>query len=359
MSRESAPQEDSPQPARALTIAVDAMGGYQAPAELIEAVAASSLKGGGVYFMLVGDEEIISSALNQLNHNPERVSISHAADFIGQNEPAQAAYAQKPDNSISKACELVASGQADAVVSAGSPVAATLAAQQHLKLLPGIQRAALAAVYPSPRAQGQSQDPFSLILDVGASWDADAQDLVGFALMGAAYARTVSLNERPKIGLLSASREPQVGPLPVVQAHQALLNVPGIDFIGNIEGHDIPKGRADVIVCDGYAGDLALKILEGVGEAAWALAKSAYEESFIYRQGLRLLAGGIKKLRPLIDFEEYGGAPLLGVDHVMILAHPRSQRRAIENAIRLAIKTTRQDLPLKLEQAIAQLNALE
>lgn len=337
-----------------LTLAIDAMGGYQAPAEVIGAVAAASLVGDpGVYFTLVGHEAILTSALNQLNHNPERITLAHAEEVIELGEPARAAFERKPDCSISVACELVARGQADVVISAGNPGAAILAAQRHFTLLPGVRRAALASVYPTPHGHGERDNRFSLILDVGASLEATGKDLVDFAIMGSAYARQISGNIKPKVALLSISREANVGPAAIVEAHAALTQLEGIEFLGNIEGHDIPKGFADVIVCEGYVGDVALKILEGVGETAMELARAAYDESFIYRQGLRLLSGGIKKLRQLIDFEEYGGAPLLGCEQLMILAHPRSGRRALDNAIRLAIKTTRQELPGYMAQMLA------
>lgn len=337
-----------------LTLAIDAMGGYQAPAEVVAAVAAASLVGRpGVFFTLVGDEAILTSALNQLNHNPERITLAHAEGVIELGEPAMAAFDRKPQCSIAVACELVAQGQADVVISAGHPGAAILAAQRHFTLLPGVRRAALASVYPTPHGHGEHDDRFSLILDVGASLEATGQDLVDFAIMGAAYARQITENLKPKVALLSISREANVGPAAIVEAHAALTKLEGIEFLGNIEGHDIPRGLADVIVCEGYVGDVAIKLLEGIGETAMELARSAYEESFIYRQGLRLLSGGIKKLRQLIDFEEYGGAPLLGCQQLMILAHPRSGRRALDNAIKLGIKTTRQDLSGYMAQALA------
>lgn len=340
-----------------ITIAIDAMGGYHRE-ELLAAVAAASNRPDEhserpVFFILVGDELQLAEELATISHNPERLSVVHAPHAVGMGESAAAAMRHKPHNSVALASKLVADGDADAVISAGHPGLAVLSAHEHFALLPGVGRAALAAVYPTPRQRGEKNDPFSLLLDVGASIHASADDLVDFARMGAAYARVVSRNASPRVALLSNSREGAVGPRSVVAAHRRLLELEDINFIGNIEGHDIPRGHADVIVCEGFVGDVTIKILEGVGEAAFELARSAYERKFVYRQGLRLLSGGLKKIKRLIDFEEYGGAPLLGFEQLMILAHPRSGQRAIDNALRLAIRNVREDLVGQLTVAVA------
>jgi glycerol-3-phosphate acyltransferase PlsX len=323
-------------------IAVDALGGYTRGAA-IDAVATASREHSGapVYFTLVGDEVEITRMLHERSHNPERIQVVHAPRVATLGLPIKASGDELDELSIAVACQLVADGYADAIVSAGHPGAAILGARRHFTLLEGIERAALAAVYPTPRLRGAEDDPFSLILDVGASVNASAQDLVGFARLGSDYARKVSRNPSPRVALLSNSREPGVGPDEVIAAHAALRERDDINFIGNIEGHAIPSGAADVIVCSGFVGDVALKILEGIGDAAVELARSAYERKFVYRQGLRLLSGGLSKLKRIMDFEEYGGAPLLGFEQLMILSHPRSQERAIGNAIKLAIKNVR------------------
>ncbi|MEC9441516.1 MAG: phosphate acyltransferase PlsX [Myxococcota bacterium] len=343
------------------TIAVDAMGGYH-PDAVLAAVAEASMfrdehSEQPVFFSLVGDERTLTSKLSGLSHNPERINVVHAPDHVGMAESPQRAFENHPLNATTVACELVAQGHADAVVSAGNPGLAVLSAREHFTLIEGIKRAALASVYPTPRRRGENQDRFSLLLDVGASIHASPEELVSFAIMGSSYARIVSRNENPRVALLSNSREGAMGPTSVVKAHALLQERRDINFIGNIEGHDIPHGNADVIVCEGFVGDVVIKILEGVGEAAMELARSAYERKFVYRQGLRLLSGGLKKIKQVIDFEEYGGAPLLGYEHLMILAHPRSQQRAIHNALRLTIKSAREelagDMRARLEQGSA------
>ena len=358
--REAQPEARSPD--EPITIAVDAMGGYHAPKEVVAAVAHLSKHapaGPSVYFSLVGDEAELTELLLSTSHNPERIHICHAPTAIGMGEPARSATADKPDSSISEACRLCADGLADAVVTAGNPGAAILTAVHRFERLPGVRRAALASVYPTPRERGEQKDPFSLILDVGASLRADAGDLVNFALMGSAYAQVVSGNARPRVALLSNSRESTIGIEPVREAYDRLREQEGVHFYGNIEGHDIPRGLVDVIVCEGFVGDVTIKILEGVSEAAFDLARSAYREKFAWKMGLKLLSGGLSRIKQLTDFEEYGGAPLLGIDRILIVAHPRSERRAIENAIKLAIKNVRADLPDVIARVLSQADGSE
>lgn len=336
-----------------ITIAVDAMGGYHAPDEIVAAVAQASLyRDGGapVYFALVGDEYRISEALFELSHNSERIQIYHAPTVVGMSERPQQAVEERRDSSILRACDLVAAGEADGVVTAGHPGVAVLAALERFALLEGTRKAALASVYPTPRVRGAQEDPFSLILDVGASLRASAEDLLSFGLMGTAYARIVSRNAAPKVALLSNSRESNLGPEEVVGAYKLFSTNQRLNFYGNIEGQEIPRGLVDVVVCEGFAGDIAIKILEGVNEAAYDLARSAYHHKPAWRMGLRILGGGIRQLKQLTDFDEYAGAPLLGLDQVVILCHPRSGWQAVGNALKLAIKTIRADLP----QAVAE-----
>lgn len=340
-----------------ITLAIDAMGGYHAPDEVVRAVAAASLRTDDkstVYFALVGDETELNDRLFELDHNSERIQIYHAPTEVGMSERPRRAIDDRPDASILEATRLVADGEADALISSGNPGAAMLSSLQHFELVDGARRAALASVYPTPRLRGEEEDPFSLILDVGATLRADAEDLLTFGLMGSGYARIVSRNEEPKVALLSTSRESTLGPEEVVAAYDLLSHHDAVNFYGNIEGHEIPRGLADVVVCEGFAGDVAIKILEGVSEAAFDLARSAYHSRLAWRMGLKLLGGGLKQLKELTDFEEYGGAPVLGVDHVVILCHPRSGQKAIGNALKLAIKNVRANLPHALAEELSK-----
>ncbi|MGM0559158.1 MAG: phosphate acyltransferase PlsX [Myxococcota bacterium] len=353
MSEESNPESRDNQ--RRLTVAVDAMGGYHAPTAAVDAVARLSRRdpvGAPVYFLLVGDEAELTEHLMSVSHNPERIQVCHAPTHVAMGEPAALAVSEKPDTSIARACQLAADGAADAIVSAGNPGAAVRLASEMFDELPGVENTALASVYPTPRERGGERDPFSLLLDVGATLRADADDLVNFALMGSAYANVVSRNEKPRVALLSNSRESTVGIEAVTEAYEQLRGHPDIHFYGNIEGHEIPRGLADVIVCEGFVGNVTIKMLEGVSEAAVELARSAYKRKFMWKMGLKMLSGGLNRLKQLTDFEEYGGAPLLGIDGVMIIAHPRSRARALENAVKLAVKNLRADMPRIIGDAL-------
>src|SRR5687768_13880793 len=226
-------------------IVVDAMGGDHAPDEIVKGAAEASLALRDAELILVGDAARIGRILVQVRHDGGRVRVQHAGQVIEMDEKPGEALAAKPDSSIAVAAELVASGEGDALVSAGNTGACVLACARRWKLLPGVRRAALAAVYPTELRRGQKNDPFSLILDVGATIEANADDLVAFALMGALYAKVISKNARPRVALLSNGTEAGKGPRSIVEAHGLLLAATDINFIGNIEGLDIPRGVAD------------------------------------------------------------------------------------------------------------------
>lgn len=338
----------------AIRLAVDAMGGYEAPEEVVAAVADASTERhptDPVYFTLVGNESALTRRLLDYGHNPERIRIQHAPASVHPREPARTALASEP-TSIELACELVADGRADAVVTAGHPGAAVLTGKRLFERVEGVRRTALCAVYPTPRERTPQGDRLNLLLDVGASHSADARDLHNFAAMGSAYASFVSDLESPRIALLSTSPETGRGPAPVAEAADLIAGDPNLRFHGNYEGHDIPGGEADVVVCNGYVGNVTIKLLEGVAESAFDMARAAYRERFLWRIGLRLLSGGLTRLKKITDFEEYGGAPVLGLKRVMIVAHARSRRKAIGNALRLAIKNVKTSLPRRIGEIL-------
>lgn len=329
---------------RTVTIAFDVMGSDHGPGEVVKGAAQLSLEAPWIHALLVGDADQINEALAETRHNGERVAVHHASEFVGMDEKPGEALAKKSDASICVAAKLVADGEADALVSAGNTGAGILACSRSFKLIPGVRRAALAAVYPTRQTHGAKQDPFTLILDVGATVDASADDLVAFAVMGAAYAKIISKNPEPQVALLSNGAEASKGPPRVVEAHARLRQMKNIKFIGNVEGVDIPKGTADVIACDGFVGNVSLKMLEGVAETVTELAQYAYKESLRWRAGLAMLSSGIEKIKTITDWEQYGGAPVLGFDHVFIKAHGRSKSRAIANAGKVAAKAVTSDL---------------
>lgn len=326
------------------TIALDAMGGDFAPEEVVRGAARLSLEA-DVDVLLVGQADRVSAILGEISHNPERIAVHHAPDFVGMGEEPGPALQRKPDASICVAARLVADGAADALVTAGNTGAAVLAAARSFKLVPGVRRAALAAVYPTEMRRGAKEDPFSLILDVGATLDATADDLVAFAVMGSAYAGIISKNDRPRVALLSNGTEEAKGLPAIVEAHRRLRQMPGIEFIGNVEGLDIPRGTADVVVTGGFVGNVVLKMLEGVAETVVGLARYAYHSRLTWRAGLFMLSGGIRRLKAITDWEQYGGAPILGFDRIVIKAHGRSKERAIVNAGKVAARAVKARIP--------------
>lgn len=339
-------------PSRPVSIAFDVMGSDHGPAEVVRGAVALTLGHEDLHAVLVGDRQAIDEALAQVRYNAERVAVHHAPDFVAMDEKPSAALEAKPDASVLLAARLVRDGEADALVSAGNTGAGVLACAKHFGLIPGVRRAALATVYPTAATHGQKNDPFSLILDVGATVDASADDLVAFAVMGAAYARIISKNLDPTVALLSNGTESSKGPPRVVEANAVLGKLPGMRFIGNVEGVDIPKGTADVIVCDGFVGNVCLKMLEGVSETVMELAKYAYKEKLLWRAGLAMLSGGIERIKEVTDWEQYGGAPILGFDHLFIKAHGRSKARAITNAGKVAAKAVANDLARAIQDAL-------
>lgn len=334
-------------------IVVDAMGGDHAPEEIVAGAAEASLSLRGAELILVGDAGALGRLLPQLRHDGSRVRVHHADTWVRMDEKPAEALAAKPDSSIAVAAEMIAEGHGDALVSAGNTGASVLACARAWKLIPGVRRAALAAVYPTELRRGEKDDPFSLLLDVGATIEATAEDLVAFAIMGAAYAEVVSKNQRPRVALLSNGTEAGKGPAEVVRAHQLLMDSTGLNFIGNVEGLDIPRGVADVVVCSGFVGNVVIKMLEGVSQTVVSLARYAYKEKLLWRAALAMLSGGIQRLKSITDWEQYGGAPLLGFENLFIKAHGRSKARAIGNAIRVANKALSADLCGMMTTALA------
>ncbi len=337
-----------------VTVALDAMGGDGGPEVAVAGAARLSTEDRPVKVLLVGEPDRIDAVLAEHRHDPAWLQVVPAGPAIAMDEDPRLVLDERPDASINVACRLVAEGEAEAVVSAGHTGATILSASRAFSRLPGVRRAALAAVHPTEQRHGPHRDPFALMLDVGATLEATAEDLVAFAVMGSAYARVVSDNEQPRVALLSNGSEANKGTRAIKEAHRRLAAMPGIAFHGNVEGLDIPRGTVDVVVCDGFLGNVVLKMLEGVGEVFADIAKDAYARRFLWRVGLTMLSTGLHQLRRLTDWKQYGGAPLLGLDHVVIKAHGRSNPRAIRNAIKVAAKAVRGDLVGQITAGMAQ-----
>jgi glycerol-3-phosphate acyltransferase PlsX len=332
-------------------IAFDAMGGDLAPAEPVHAAATVS-RDTKIDIALFGDRDAIRAELDRVDHDPKRIEIVATQQVIGQDEKPREAIEGKPDASMLRAMKTVAAGEADAFVSGGSTGAMVLAAAKWVPRIEGVERAALAAVYPT-RDRASSGDRFALMLDVGATVRCRPEDLLFFAYMGHAYASRISKVPRPTIGLLNMGIEETKGGEVLTEAHRLMREDDLLEFIGNVEGNQIPMGGADVIVCEGLVGNVALKMAEGVGEVFKGLGKWAFKQSLLWRLGLILLSGGLRRLKDVTDYSEYGGAPLLGFSHLLLKAHGRSKARAFSNAIKVAAKAARDGVCPEIETAVA------
>lgn len=334
-------------------IAVDVMGGDFAPDEIVRAVANLSLES-EIEMLLVGDVGRIQALLDVTPYNPELLSVHHSSQAIGMGEDPREALRAKRDASVAVAARLVAEGEADALVTAGNTGAAVLAATKFLALVPGVRKAAIAGVFPR-QPEHPGQDVFGLLLDTGATVRCDAIELAQFGIMGAAYARCVSKQPAPRVGLLNMASEETAGGEVLVEAHRRLRSLPAIHFVGNVEGHEVAGGRADVVVAEGLLGNVVLGLLGGIGEAAANLAVQAAHENWRWRLGMAVFSTGIERVREITEIATYGGAPILGLAGLCIKAHPRSTAPAIANAIKVAAKGVRDRVVAEIAEAVAML----
>ena len=319
-------------------VAIDAMGGDFGPKPIIEGVT-QALKEKNFKPILVGDEEEIKKYLPKNLHN--KVSFINSTDYIKMDEHATDALRRK-ESSIYKAIDLVRNNKADAVVSAGHSGATMSLATLRIGRIKGIKRPAIATFMPTIKKT------YALVLDVGANVDSDSENLYQFALMGEIYSREVLHHNNPKVGLLSNGEEDVKGNSVTKEAFLKLKNTS--TFIGNVEGNDIFKGNVDVVVCDGFVGNILLKTSEGVADTIVTLIKEEVRKSgLISKVGALLMRRVFKALKKSIDYAEYGGAPLLGVNGCVIVSHGKSNAKAIKNAIFQAINYTEADITAKIE----------
>ena len=319
------------------------MGGDDAPAAPV-AGALEALRDLNVHLTLVGPSSAIERELDSHGAS-SRPDIVDAAEVIGMGESPVQAVRAKRRSSMVVGVDLVARGEADAFVTAGNTGAAMAAAVLGLKRIDGIDRPALAIPFPT-------REGACLLLDVGANSEARAQDLVQFALMGAIYAERVLGVASPRVGLLSIGEEASKGSLVVQEAHQRLRGAP-LRFIGNIEGKDIPAGLADVVVMDGFVGNVLIKFAEGVTGAFAALIRAELRANLLTSLLALALRPAFARVRRRSDYAEWGGAPLLGVNGVVIIGHGRSNPRAIRNAVRVAAEAVEQEVVARIRDGIA------
>ena len=310
-------------------IAIDAMGGDFAPDEIV-AGALRAQEELGVEILLVGDPDRVNASLQR--HAPSvSVQVVPSEGVVEMTEEPLVSLRRKPKSSINVAMDLVKTGKADAVVSAGHSGAAMAAALLRLGRIRGVDRPAIGAVLPTMIA-GKSV----LILDVGANVDCRPKYLDQFATMGTVYSRFVLGTEAPKVGLLNIGEEDNKGNDLALRAHELLKVNPNIEFIGNAEGRDVMSGNFDVVVCDGYAGNALLKFAEAIGEFIIQILREELPQGLRGKIGTALLKPNLRRIKQRIDHAEHGGALLLGVDGICIISHGSSQAPSIFNAIRLA-----------------------
>jgi len=307
-------------------IAVDAMGGDKAPAEIIKGAILAAKKY-PCEIVLVGDEEKIRGELATADGNDLPITVVHAGEVIQMGEHPADAVRVKKDSSIVVATNLVRDGECDAVLSAGSTGAAVAAAQLILKRIHGIGRPAIATPIPTPRG-------ITLLLDSGANVDSKPEHLIQSGIMGSLYAEYVLGIEKPSVALLNIGEEETKGNEQAKESYQLLKNLTTINFAGNAEGRDIPRGVFDVVICDGFVGNVVLKFGEGLALTIMKLlAEELTANGGAKLLGRELIATTFKNLSKRLDVSENGGAPLLGVDGYCVISHGSSDERAICSAI--------------------------
>lgn len=324
-----------------MRIVVDAMGGDYAPQVVVEGAIAAA-KEYPVEIVLVGDVVQIQALLKKKGYRGKRIYAHPAQEVIGMSEPAALSVRKKRGSSIVLGLNLLKDGQADAFFSAGNTGAVVCAATLSLGTLPGIERPGIAVLIPT-------QKEISLVVDVGANIDAKPIHLLQYGIMADAYFRYILNKSEPRVGLLNIGEEESKGTEFIKETHQ-LLSDSHLNFIGNVEGRDLFSGKCDIILCDGFVGNVALKVSESVTEAVYELFKRSIKNNPVGMFGVALLSLSLGRLRKQIDYSEYGGAPLLGVNGVVIIGHGRSSAKAIKNAIRVA----KEEVELKVNEKIIE-----
>jgi len=327
------------------SIALDAMGGDGAPQVGLRAAlqAISELR---IPVILVGPMKRLRREIGRFRPLPSGLELVDAPDVVAMDEPAVSVLRSKRRSSLTVCAELVAEGRAAAMVTAGNTGAAWVAARSALGMIAGVDRPALAAILPKPQGQ-------TLLLDVGANVECKPHQLLQFALMGSFYAESVLEVDTPRVGLMSVGEEENKGGPRVRERHLALAAA-GIHFVGNVEGRDVFLGDVDVVVCDGFTGNVILKVAEGLGEMVIGMLMEEARHSPMYGAGLLMAKGAFRSLRQKVDYTEYGGAPLLGVDGSCLIAHGRSSPRALRNAVRFAHSYAHSDVIRRIRDKIHQ-----
>jgi len=331
-----------------MKIALDVMGGDHAPAAMIEG-AMLALEDNGIdvgKLFLVGDETTVEKELTHLSYAHSKIEIVHSEQVVEMHESAVKSVRKKKKSSISVAVDLVKSGDCQAIVSAGNTGAAVAASTIKLRNIPGVERAGIAS--PLPNENGPCN-----IVDAGANVDSKQSHLLGYAIMGSVYARHVQGKENPIVGLMSVGEEDSKG-TDLTREVFGLLKESGLNFIGNVEGHDLFETPVDVVVCDGFVGNVVLKSCEATAKAMFKWLKEDIKATPIRQMGALIAKEAFKATKERGNYETYGGSPLLGVNGICIIGHGSSSPRAVKNAIRVASEAVRHHVNPHIEEEMAR-----
>lgn len=338
-----------------IVIALDAMGGDHGPSVVVPAALQALQSHPHLHLILVGEELLVNEYLQKHQGlNYPRLSVVHASQTVSMDEKPSVALRLKKDSSMRVAINLVKNGQAAACVSAGNTGALMATAKFVLKTLPGIDRPAIMAKLPTMR-----RDSMVRVLDLGANVDSTPQNLVDFALMGSVVAQEVSGIPAPTVGLLNVGEEEVKGNELVKQTAAILESYPGINYIGFVEGDDIFKGTADVVVCDGFVGNVMLKATEGVLKLIGRAVKKAFTKNWLTKLSALAVLHIFKKIGKSFDPGRYNGASLLGLNGIVVKSHGSANEASFANAIREAMEEVERDVPSKIHEQLSQLLAVK
>jgi len=313
-----------------MRIAVDAMGGDKAPQEIVKGSVLAAQLVSDAEIILVGDENKIKHELTLIRTTPKNISIHHAPQIVGMDDPATHSIRQKINSSITRSVELLAKGEANALVSAGHTGATVAAATLHLRTLKGVRRPGIAISLPTRYGM-------CMIIDAGANISCKPLHLYQYGVMASTVCKYLMNIENPTVGLLNIGEEDAKGNDLVRETFSLLANSP-LNFVGNVESREIFDGKAHVVVCEGFVGNVILKFAEGISKSLLMTIKTEAMNSFWTKLGMFLCKPIFQSLKAKMDFAEYGGVPLLGVNGICIICHGRSDARAIQNAIKAAVK---------------------
>ena len=330
-----------------IKIALDAMGGDRAPRAIVEGAARASREY-NCHIVLVGKERHINKFLKKNDYVKERISVKDASEIIRMDDPAAVSVRRKKDSSISVGIELLKDKKVDAFISAGNTGAVVCAAALKLRTLPGIERPGIGVVLPSLNKP-------CMVIDVGANIDAKPTHLLHYGIMGAAYFKYVLGVHNPSVGLLNIGQEESKG-TELIKEARVLFEKSKLNFVGNIEARDVYQGKVNVVVCEGFVGNIVIKVTESFAEASSALLKREITKRLLPKIGAILSLPAYRAIKRKTDYTEYGGAPLLGVDGRVLISHGSSNAKAIKNAVRVTIEYVKHKLNKHILEGLEDLN---